>query len=181
MGTLSVPNGEMVAPGVSKADLKIMQRVMQEVQTTDNPQVPQKWKQPEFVRDNNCYRFASGLIAPAKIYNASTNFTCNSIIQAAINDGGVKVSKDQVGNYSDNIKCHYIAGVVTFDFGDQHWFRLMRPGEEGSTAEEWWHKPGTSPVMTVDYRGNKISKHGVESAYRANYVHFCGYIKRCQK
>jgi hypothetical protein len=42
-----------------------------------------------------------------------------------------------------------------------------------------WHKPGGTPVLTSDFKGNTIGQLELEKADRGPYRVFCGYFKLC--
>ncbi|KAI3655452.1 hypothetical protein MP638_007477, partial [Amoeboaphelidium occidentale] len=91
--------------------------------------------------------------------------------------------KNAVGVYGKEFhSCRYVALVVTGkneSTTDFHWYRLMKPNYDLVDREEWWHKPGGTPVMTTDFAGNPINKMGLEQSDRGPYTEFCSYFRTC--
>ena len=128
---------------------------------------------PEYVTRNNCYCFASNVLANVRCAlpgrrggRPATSITCGGCIDGLRADG-----------WADGCQTNTltIAMVIWPDpvYPDYHFYRVVTGGPDW-----WWeHKPGGTPARWTDESDRPLFQ-GLApiNCDRGPYVHFCGYF-----
>lgn len=128
------------------------------------------FNRPEYVTRNNCYCFASNVLANVRFAlpgrrggRPATSITCGGVIDGLRADGWVD------GCQSNTLTI----AMVIWPNVDYHFYRVVTGGPDW-----WWeHKPGGTPVRWTDDSGQPLFRGRAPiNSDRGPYVHYCGYF-----
>lgn len=128
------------------------------------------FNRPEYVTRNNCYCFASNVLANVRYAlpgrrggRPATSITCAGVIDGLRADGWID------GCQSNTLTI----AMVIWPNVDYHFYRVVTGGPDW-----WWeHKPGGTPARWTDDSNQPLFR-GLApiNCNRGPYVHFCGYF-----
>jgi hypothetical protein len=128
------------------------------------------FNRPEYVLRNNCYCFASNVLANVRYAlpgraggRPATSITCAGVIDGLRADGWV----DGCQNNTLTI------AMVIWQNTDYHFYRVV------TGAPDWWweHKPGGTPARWTDNSNRPLFKGlAPNNCDRGPYTNFCGFF-----
>jgi hypothetical protein len=128
------------------------------------------FNRPEYVTRNNCYCFASNVLANVRYAlpgrrggRPATSITCAGVIDGLRADGWID------GCQSNTLTI----AMVIWPNVDYHFYRVVTGGPDW-----WWeHKPGGTPARWTDDSNQPLFR-GLApiNCNRGPYEHFCGYF-----
>ena len=128
------------------------------------------FNRPEIVARNNCYCFASNVVANVRFAlpgrhggRPAMSITCAGVIDGLRADGWI-----------DGCQVNTLTiALVIWPNVDYHFYRVVTGGPDW-----WWeHKPGATPARWTDDSGRPLHR-GLApiNCNRGNYIHFCGFF-----
>jgi hypothetical protein len=128
------------------------------------------FNRPEYVGRNNCYCFASNVLANIRYAlpgkrggRPATIMSCGNVVDGLRADGWID------GCQSNTLTI----AMVIWPGQDYHFYRVVTGG-----TDWWWeHKPGGTPARWWDESGQNLFR-GLApiNCNRGNYIHFCGFF-----